>query len=58
MNDPEIKEKIYNEYVKAFKTGVYNMIKTERVGKKISKRQYFSGGIIGLPKMASSSRKC
>jgi hypothetical protein len=44
-NDPKIKDKIYNEYVNAFKTGVYNMIKTERVGMKISKRQYFSGGV-------------
>ena len=44
VDDPQIKDKIYNEYVNAFKAGVYNMIKTERVGMKISKRQYFSGG--------------
>jgi len=50
-NDPAIREKIYNEYVKAFKAGVYNYVKAERVGAndhspayKISKRQYFSGG--------------
>jgi len=51
-NDPKIKEKIYNEYVKAFNQGVYNIIKKEfvgangrsPVGAKIIKRQYFSGG--------------
>ena len=51
VNDPAIREKIYNEYVKAFNQGVYNYVKSERVGangrspvQKISKRQYFSGG--------------
>ena len=29
-NDPAVREKIYNEYVKAFKQGAYNYIKTER----------------------------
>jgi hypothetical protein len=57
-NDPVLKEKIYNEYVKAFNHGVYNYVKKESVGanpagagqanyspaKKIVKRQYFSGG--------------
>ena len=50
-NDPALKEKIYNEYVKAFNQGVYNVIKKESVGannhspvRKITKRQYFSGG--------------
>ena len=44
-NDPALKEKIYNEYVSAFKKGVYNVIKSERVGMRISRRQYFSGGV-------------
>ena len=50
-NDPKIKEKIYNEYVTAFKAGVYNIVKRERVETqhfaslhKITRRQYFSGG--------------
>jgi hypothetical protein len=45
VNDPKIKDKIYNEYVNAFKTGVYNMVKKERVANRITSRQYFSGGI-------------
>jgi len=59
VDDPEIKDKIYNEYVNAFKTGVYNVIRREFAGTgtgsptrgsvyvpgaKIIKRQYFSGG--------------
>jgi len=49
--DPAMREKIYNEYVAAFKQGAYNYVKSDRVGannyspvKKITKRQYFSGG--------------
>jgi hypothetical protein len=43
-NDPTLKEKIYNEYVQAFKQGVYKVIKTERSMAKLTKRTYFSGG--------------
>ena len=43
-DDPALKEKIYNEYVKAFNQGVYKVVKSQHVGLKISKRQYFSGG--------------
>ena len=46
-DDPALKEKIYNEYVKAFNQGVYKVIRSQRVGLKISKRQYFSGGFSG-----------
>ncbi len=49
--DPQVREKIYSEYVKAFNRGVYNYVKTERVGangrspvQKASRRRYFSGG--------------
>ncbi len=45
--DTKIREKIYNEYVKAFQTGVYNMIRTERdpgSAFKHLRRKYFSGG--------------
>jgi len=52
LTDKTIKEKIYNQYVEAFKKGVYNYVKADRVGTrfiasggKITKRQYFSGGI-------------
>ncbi|MFP4473545.1 MAG: hypothetical protein ACLFPX_06755 [Candidatus Omnitrophota bacterium] len=43
---PEEKEKIYEQYLKAFKQGVYNYIKEEHdpaTGKTIP-RKYFSGG--------------
>ena len=50
--DKAIREKIYNEYVKAFQQGVYNYVKKESVGandyspvKRITRRAYFSGGI-------------
>jgi len=48
------KEKIYQQYLKAFEVGAYNYIKRDRVGSngyspvsRISKRQYFSGGVTG-----------
>jgi len=46
--DKADKEKIYQQYLKAFEVGAYNYIKRERVsGIKITKRQYFSGGVTG-----------
>jgi len=52
-SDFQIKEKIYNQYLAAFKQGAYNYIKKDVVGanghspvQKISKRQYFSGGVV------------
>jgi len=49
--DPKVREQIYQEYLEAFKKGVYNYVKKEFVGannhspaQKIIKRQYFSGG--------------
>jgi len=70
VNDPKIKEKIYNEYVTAFKQGVYNIVKREYAGTgtgspvrgsvyvpgaKIVKRQYFSGGVADLATVAKDS---
>ena len=48
LADKTIKEKIYNQYVEAFKKGVYNYIKKDynSSAHKITKRQYFSGGIV------------
>jgi hypothetical protein len=43
--DPQAREKIYNEYVKAFNQGVYNIVKSQRSVNKITRRQYFSGGL-------------
>ena len=59
--DKAIREKIYNEYIKAFKAGAYNVIKREFAGtgtgspvkgsvyvpgQRITKRAYFSGGAV------------
>src|SRR5205814_4912801 len=47
IDDPQEKEKIYQQYLKAFKKGVYNYIKEEpdlSTGQTIP-RKYFSGGL-------------
>lgn len=46
-DDPAIKDKIYEQYLKAFKLGVYNYIKEEYdpTEKRVIPRQYFSGGL-------------
>ncbi len=48
--DREIKEKIYQQYLEAFKVGAYNFIKEEHdIGEKaVIPRKYFSGGMRGL----------
>jgi hypothetical protein len=48
LTDKTIKEKIYNQYVEAFKKGVYNYIKKDYnpSAHKTTRRQYFSGGIV------------
>ncbi|MDD3375411.1 MAG: PEP/pyruvate-binding domain-containing protein [Candidatus Omnitrophica bacterium] len=46
INDPDVKEKIYNQYLEAYKKGAYNYIKAEydpNAGRNIP-RKYFSGG--------------
>lgn len=56
LKDPEVKDKIYNLYCEAFKKGVYNIIKSEKLSsnenKKV-KRHYFSGGVT-VKKLSSS----
>ena len=50
LEDKQVKHKIYNLYVEAYKKGVYNYIKKEsdlKTDKKVKKR-YFSGGISNL----------
>ena len=50
-NDPGAVDKIYNQYVDAFKQGVYNYSKRDfnPASQRIISRRYYSGGII-LPK--------
>ncbi|MBF0511714.1 MAG: hypothetical protein HQL13_05220, partial [Candidatus Omnitrophica bacterium] len=47
IDDPKEKEKIYKNYLKAFKKGAYNYIKEEQdpFSKQIIPRKYFSGGV-------------
>ena len=52
-NDPQIKEKVYNQYLESYKQGAYNFIKKEFIKTsgglpvKITRRKYFSGGFTG-----------
>ena len=49
IEDKEAKEKIYDQYLEAFKIGVYNTIKEDYdpVTQEIIERKYTSGGIFG-----------
>ncbi|MEW5895840.1 MAG: hypothetical protein AB1650_08840 [Candidatus Omnitrophota bacterium] len=53
LEDKKVKEKIYDQYVEAFKKGVYNYIKEDYDGvtQEIIPKKYFSGGIIGEKKV-------
>jgi len=57
VNDPLIKEKIYKQYLQAYKKGVFNYIKEEvdQNTKQIVPRKYFSGGLTAVdPAMLQS----
>ncbi|MBZ0166577.1 MAG: phosphoenolpyruvate carboxykinase domain-containing protein, partial [Candidatus Omnitrophica bacterium] len=45
-DDPQVKEKIYQQYIKAFGRGVYNYIREEfdEEAQQMIPRQYYSGG--------------
>ncbi|MBF0512123.1 MAG: hypothetical protein HQL13_07345 [Candidatus Omnitrophica bacterium] len=47
--DPFMKEKIYEQYLKAYKKGVFNYIKedVDPVSKEMTPHKYFSGGVVG-----------
>ena len=47
VNDPQEKERIYQQYLRAFKKGVYNYIKEEidPITQGSISRKYFSGGV-------------
>lgn len=47
LNDPEIKEKIYRQYLKAYTDGAYKYVKKEydQAEKKHVRRMYYSGGM-------------
>ena len=47
LSDPQTKDKIYQQYLSAYKQGVYNYIKKDRepYTNRPIKRQYYSGGM-------------
>ena len=48
-NDPQADEKIYKQYLRAYKKGVFNYIKEDATPEgQIIPRKYFSGGAMGL----------
>ncbi|VAX35109.1 hypothetical protein MNBD_UNCLBAC01-2079 [hydrothermal vent metagenome] len=58
IEDKNVKEKIYTQYIKAFKQGVYNYIKDEYdpVSQTIMSKKYFAGGVnLGKETALSSS---
>ena len=48
LEDKNIKEKLFNKYLEAFQTGVFNYIREDydEVSQKVIPRKYFSGGLI------------
>lgn len=48
-DDPQVKQKIYEQYLEAFKKGVYNYIREDEdpVTHDVVPRKYFSGGFMG-----------
>ncbi|VAX36754.1 hypothetical protein MNBD_UNCLBAC01-1268 [hydrothermal vent metagenome] len=59
VQDKEIKQKIFDQYVKAFKKGVYDYIRDDfdPATQQIIPRKYFSGGIPGYLGVSVESRK-
>ncbi len=55
-DDKEMKQRIYEQYLEAFKKGVYNLIKEEENSDgEMIPRKYFSGGIAGFGAVGSSA---
>ncbi len=54
LSDPSVKEQIYQQYLKAYKKGVFNYIKEDaQVNGPAIPRKYFSGGFDVSPAMLS-----
>ena len=47
LEDKQVKEKIYEQYIEAFKKGVYNYIREDydEITQEVIPRKYFSGGL-------------
>src|SRR5208283_1763645 len=51
LNDPSVKEQIYERYLKAYKKGAFNYIKEDPTPQgQVVPRKYFSGGLQLMPK--------
>lgn len=48
LEDKQVKEKIYNQYLAAFKQGVYDLVREDydSATQQVIPRKYFSGGIV------------
>ncbi len=46
LEDPTVKQKIYDQYLKAYKKGVFNYIKEDVTKSSTLPKKYFSGGIV------------
>ncbi len=59
LTDKQVKEKIYQQYVNAFRKGVYNYIREELdpYAQKITSRKYVAGGIEGSFAMVAGGIK-
>ncbi len=56
LDDPAVKEQIYNRYLQAYKKGAFNYIKEDPTPEgQIVPRKYFSGGITHLGDFAMST---
>ena len=54
VSDPKADEKIYQQYLKAYKKGVFNYIKEDATPDgQIIPRKYFSGGELPIPETAA-----
>jgi hypothetical protein len=51
LSDPSVKERIYQQYLKAYKKGVFNYIKEDAADGQAIPRKYFSGGFDVNPDM-------
>ncbi len=45
LDDKTVKQQIYEQYLKAYKKGVFNFIKDDMVEGRMVPRKYFSGGV-------------
>jgi len=59
LEDKNVKEKIYDQYLEAFEKGVYDYIREDydELTRKTVPRKYFSGGIVNTSRVGQTSEK-